>query len=144
MSAQQLAILGIEDHLHEAIPSAGSRSLARCGKWELAHLHLVSGLDGLLLGKTNRCHLGRGVGTSGDDAVVNRMHVHAGNLLHAADTLGRCHVGKRWPCNDIADGVHPLYVGAVELINNHLTALVGHAYLLKAQAFEVGGDTHCR
>ena len=49
VSAQQLAILGIEDHLHEAIPSAGSRSLARCGKWELAHLHLVSGLDGLLL-----------------------------------------------------------------------------------------------
>ena len=72
------------------------------------------------------------------------MHVHAGNLLHAADTLGRCHVGKRWPSNDIADGVHALDVGAVELVNDHLTALVGHAHLLKAQALEVGGDTHCR
>ena len=72
------------------------------------------------------------------------MHVHAGNLLHAADTLGRCHVGKGWSCNDIANGVHTLDVGAVELVNDHLTALVGHAYLIKPKPFEVGSDTHCR
>ncbi len=144
MSAQPLAVLRVEDHLHEPVAGTRSRCLAGSGEREFTDQDFVSCFPCRLFGHPDRCDLRMRIGAPGDVVVVERLGMLSGDLLDADDPLVRGDVRQGRTLHNVADGVVPIHIGPVKVIHQHLAAFGGNAGLLQPDAFEVGSHAHGR
>ena len=141
VGAQEFAVLGVEDQLHEALGLVGGLGSAAGDERELADADLVPRLTRGLLGQADAGDARVGVGASGDDRIVDRALV-PGEGLDAGDRLMVGDVGQPRRADDVADGVEALEVRleAVVAVDLDVVLLDRHVELVVEQALDVARD----
>ena len=142
MGAKQLAGLGVEDGLHEAVGLAQRNRLAIAHEGEAAHLERIACLLGLGLGEAHARHLRMAIGAAGDHGLFHGMGVQALDGLHADHALMLGLVGQHGRARHIADGVDAGHIGAAMAVGDNGAAIQLHADLFKAEILGVADHAH--
>src|SRR5690349_15512830 len=137
---QDLLVLGVGDHLDEALVLAHNAGLGVGGEGKLADLDLDAALFGLGLAQADAADLRLAISAVGDFQRVHGLRGLAGNGGHRHDALH--HAGMRQlreTHDDVAHGVDAGFTRLHPFIHLNETALHLHArHLFQADVFGVG------
>src|SRR5258708_2745056 len=118
MDAQDFAVLGVGDNLHEAVVLAEDAGLAIRSEGELADSEVVAGGARLRFGESDAADAGFSISRSGDAVLVHRSHRFAGDMCDCHHALGGSDVRQLWCTgDDIANGVDAGFASALERVH---------------------------
>src|SRR5436190_3030191 len=109
VSAEDLSVLGATNDLHEALRLTGRAGAAAGREGEFSDLVLDLALLALLLGESDRRHLGVAVGRPGDVRVVEQMGMLAGDHFGHDHALALSLVREHRRTGHVTDRVQSLH-----------------------------------
>ena len=105
VGAEDLAVLGVDDELDDAVFVVVDGRPADAAEFLLADLDVVAGLLGRRLGEADAGDLRVAEGGAGDQVLVDRVGLDAGRVLDRDDALLGGLVGERLGVDEVADRV---------------------------------------
>src|SRR5262245_29821997 len=140
MRAEQCPGPLVEDHLDETLVLAQRDRLAVAYERKAADADIELVLLRRLLGKADGGDLRRAIGAARDETLVHGMWLEALDRLDADDALVLGLVRQQRRTGNVADGVNPGHIGAIERVDHDGAAVGLHAELFKTEMFDVAGD----
>ena len=139
VGAEDLAVLGVDDELDEAVFVVVDGRAADPAELLLADLDVVARLLRRRLGEADAGDLGMAEGGAGDQVLVDRVGRLAGGVLDRDDPLLGGLVGERLGVDQVADRVDLRVRGPPVLVDLDLAVLLElDPGLVQAQALDVG------
>ena len=139
VGAEDLAVLGVDDELDQAVFVVVDGRAADAAELQLADLDVVPGLLRRRLGEADAGDLRVAEGGAGDEVLVDRVGLGAGGVLDRDDALLGGLVGERLGVDQVADRVDLRVRGAAVLVDLDLAVLLQlDPGLLEAEALDVG------
>ena len=124
VGAQDLGVLLVSDHLHEALGVSRGEGASIADPRELAHFDLMSRVESLLLREADRGHLRMAVGAVGDVSIIHSPVSLAGDGLDTDHSLVHGLVRQELLSGTVTQSVHTSDVGAHQLIHREEPVLV--------------------
>ncbi len=140
VGAEDLAVLGVDDELDQAVFVVVDGRAADPAELLLADLDVVARLLRRRLGQADAGDLRVAEGGAGDQVLVDRVGLGAGRVLDRDDALLGGLVGERLGVDQVADRVDLRVRGPLVLVDLDLAVLLElDPGLVEAQALDVGG-----
>ena len=139
VGAEDLAVLGVDDELDQAVFVVVDGRAADAAELLLADLDVVPGLLRGGLGEPDAGDLRVAEGRAGDQVLVDRVGLGAGGVLDRDDALLGGLVGERLGVDEVADRVDLRVRGPLVLVDLDLAVLLQlDPGLVEAEALDVG------
>src|SRR6185295_12860994 len=142
MRAEELAAVGIEDGLHQALVFAERDGLAVADKGKAADFDGAALLLGSLFGQPHAGDLRLAVGAAGNLRLVEGMWLQALDGFHAHHPLTLRLVRKHRRSGYIADGVDTRHAGAAVAVGGDGRAVRFDAELLEPEVLDIADHAY--